>query len=137
MEFIVRAIQMNKSMVMGGILIGLMTLSGCQSTMFKRQPVPDPRYVPTIVLGEIQNLTILPARVSCASTLPMQCLLAKTTATGEVFQIPYDWIEGFEARPGTEYQISARPQIDEGRQSLTGHWTLQKIISQRQVAGSQ
>lgn len=129
--------QLNKSMIMGGLLVGLMTVSGCQSNIFKRQPVAEPRYVPTIVLGDIQNLTIMPTRVSCASTLPMQCLLAKTSSTGEVFQIPYDWIEGFEAKPGMEYQISARPQIDEGRQSLTGHWTLQSIISQRQVTSAQ
>ncbi|MEN6670471.1 DUF4377 domain-containing protein [Psychrobacter sp. B38] len=109
-------------------------LSACQSSLFARDPVPEPRYIPTIVLGEAQTLTIMPNRVACASTLPMQCLLAKSSKDGSVFQIPYDWIDDFKPVLGTEYVINVRPQIDEGQQSLTGHWTLQNVVSQRMVA---
>ena len=108
-------------------------LSACQTSPFAREPVPEPRYVPTIVLGEAQTLNVMPNRVACASALPMQCLLAKSSKDGSVFQIPYDWIDDFKPSLGTEYVISARPQIDEGKQSLTGHWTLQNILSQRMV----
>lgn len=127
--------QFNKSMVMGSVLLAMAAITGCQSNVFKREPVPEPRYIPTIILGEAQSLTILPGRVSCESALPMQCMLAKSTATGEVFQIPYDWIEGFAGKPDIEYQITARPQIDQGKQSLTGYWTLQNITAQR-IVGS-
>ena len=108
-------------------------LSACQTSPFARELVPEPRYVPTIVLGEAQTLTVMPNRVACASALPMQCLLAKSSKDGSVFQIPYDWIDDFKPSLGTEYIISARPQIDEGKQSLTGYWTLQNILSQRMV----
>ncbi len=106
-------------------------LSACQTSPFSREPVPEPRYIPTIVLGEAQTLTIMPNRVACASALPMQCLLAKSNKDGSVFQIPYDWVDDFKPSLGTEYVISARPQIDEGKQSPTGYWTLQNIVSQR------
>ncbi|MGO1490025.1 MAG: DUF4377 domain-containing protein [Psychrobacter sp.] len=106
-------------------------LTACQ---ISREPVPEPRYVPTIVLGEAQTLTIMPNRVACDSVLPMQCLTAKSSEDGSVFQIPYDWIDGFTPSLGTEYMISVRPQIDEGKQSLTGRWTLQNILSQRMVS---
>lgn len=125
--------QLKKSLALSGLLMAITAISGCQSNVFKREPVPEPRYIPTIILGEAQSLTILPNRVACASALPMQCMLAKTSTTGEVFQIPYDWIEGFEAKPNMEYQITARPQIDESKQSQTGQWTLQNIVSQRSV----
>ncbi|MGO2339906.1 MAG: DUF4377 domain-containing protein [Psychrobacter sp.] len=105
-------------------------LTACQTS---RQPVPEPRYVPTIVLGDAQMLTIMPNRVACASELPMQCLLAKSSKDGSMFEVPYDWIEGFEPTLGTEYVISARPQIDEAEQSPNGYWTLQNIVSQRMV----
>ena len=105
-------------------------LTACQTS---RQPVPEPRYVPTIVLGVAQMLTIMPNRVACASELPMQCLLAKSSKDGSMFEVPYDWIEGFEPTLGTEYVISARPQIDEAEQSPNGYWTLQNIVSQRMV----
>ena len=105
-------------------------LTACQTS---REPIPEPRYVPTIVLGDAQTLTIMPNRVACASALPMQCLLAKSSKDGSVFQVPYDWIEDFEPTLGTEYVISARPQIDEAKQSLTGYWTLQNVVSQRMV----
>ncbi|MFK4000281.1 DUF4377 domain-containing protein [Psychrobacter namhaensis] len=114
-------------------LISVATLlSACQSSPFARESVPEPRYIPSIVLGEPQTLTIMPNRVACASELPMQCLLAKSK-DGSVFQIPYDWIDGFKPSLGTEYIINVRPQIDEGQRSATGHWTLQNILSQRMV----
>lgn len=116
-----------------GLLCSIALLSACQTSPFAREPVPEPRYVPTIVLGEAQTLTIMPERVACASALPMQCLLAKSSKDGSVFQIPYDWIDDFQPTLGTEYMISVRPQIDEGKQSVTGHWTLQNILSQRMV----
>lgn len=116
-----------------GLLCGATVLSACQSSPFAREPVPEPRYIPTITLGEAQTLTIMPTRVACESALPMQCLLAKSSKDGSVFQIPYDWIEDFKPSLGLEYVISARPQIDEGQQNLTGHWSLQKILSQRMV----
>ena len=119
------------------LLIGLLSsatlLSACQTSPFSREPVPEPRYVPTIVLGEAQTLTIMPERIACASALPMQCLLAKSSKDGSVFQVPYDWIDDFEPKLGIEYVISVRPQIDEAQKSLTGHWTLQNILSQRMV----
>lgn len=116
-----------------GLLCSVTLLSACQTSPFAREPVPEPRYIPTIVLGDAQTLTIMPNRVACASALPMQCLLAKSNKDGSVFQIPYDWIDDFTPSLGTEYVISARPQVDEGRQSLNGHWTLQNILSQRMV----
>lgn len=115
-----------------GILSSSILLSACQTSPFTREPVATPRYVPTIVLGEAQTLTIMPARVACESALPMQCLLAKSK-DGTVFQIPYDWIDDFRPKSGTEYVISVRPQIDEGKQHPTGHWTLQNVLSQRMV----
>ncbi len=108
-------------------------LSACQTSPFSREPVPEPRYIPTIVLGEAQTLTIMPNRVACASALPMQCLLAKSNKDSSVFQIPYDWVDDFKPTLGTEYVISARPQIDQAKQSPTGYWTLQNIVSQRMV----
>lgn len=115
------------------LLSSVTLLSACQTSPFSRQPVPEPRYVPTIVLGEAQTLTIMPQRIACASALPMQCLLAKSNKDGSVFQIPYDWIDGFVPTLGVEYVISVRPQIDENQKSLTGQWTLQNILSQRMV----
>lgn len=123
----------NKSLLLIGMLCTATLLSACQTSPFAREPVPEPRYIPSIVLGEAQTLTIMPTRVACASALPMQCLLAKSTKDGSVFQIPYDWIDDFKPSLGTEYIISVRPQIDEGKQSLTGHWILQNILSQRMV----
>ena len=119
-------------MLLASLISVATLLSACQSSPFAREPVPEPRYIPSIVLGEAQTLTIMPNRVACASELPMQCLLAKSK-DGSVFQIPYDWIDGFKPSLGTEYIINARPQIDEGQQSATGHWTLQNILSQRMV----
>lgn len=120
-------------LLLTSLLSAATLLSACQTSPFAREPVPEPRYIPTIVLGEAQTLTIMPNRVACASALPMQCLLAKSSKDGSVFQIPYDWVDDFKPSLGTEYIISARPQIDEGQKSLTGHWTLQNILSQRMV----
>jgi len=121
---------MKPSLLLASLLSAATLLSACQTA---REPVPEPRYIPSIVLGEAQTLTVMPNRVACASELPMQCLLAKSK-DGSVFQIPYDWIDDFKPTLGTEYIISARPQIDEGQQSATGHWTLQNILSQRMVS---
>lgn len=124
-------------LLLASLLSATALLSACQTSPFaKKDPVPEPRYVPSIVLGDAQTLTIMPNRVACASALPMQCLLAKSK-DGSLFQIPYDWIENFQPTLGTEYVISARPQIDEGKQSLTGYWTLQNIVSQRMVSNPQ
>ena len=121
------------SLLLAGLLSATALLSACQTSPFaKKDPVPEPRYIPNVVLGEAQTLTIMSNRVACASALPMQCLLAKAK-DGSVFQIPYDWIDDFTPTFGTEYVISARPQIDEGKQSATGYWTLQNILSQRMV----
>ncbi|MBF2718548.1 MULTISPECIES: DUF4377 domain-containing protein [unclassified Psychrobacter] len=119
-------------LLLAGLLSATALLSACQTSPFAKDPVPEPRYIPSVVLGEAQTLTIMPNRVACESALPMQCLLAKSR-DGSVFQIPYDWIDDFAPSLGTEYVISARPQIDEGQQSATGHWTLQNILSQRMV----
>ena len=120
-------------LLLAGLLSATALLSACQTSPFaKKDPVPEPRYIPSVVLGEAQTLTIMPNRVACESALPMQCLLAKAR-DGSVFQIPYDWIDDFAPSLGTEYVISARPQIDEGQQRATGHWTLQNILSQRMV----
>ena len=121
-------------LLLASLLSAVTLLTACQTS---REPVPEPRYVPSIVLGDAQTLTIMPNRVACASALPMQCLLAKSSKDGSIFQIPYDWIEDFQPTLGTEYVISARPQIDEGKQSLTGYWTLQNIVSQRMVSNPQ
>ncbi|MBO1529672.1 hypothetical protein J3492_00395 [Psychrobacter sp. F1192] len=120
-------------LLLTGLLCSAALLSACQTSPFSRQPVPEPRYVPTIVLGDVQTLTIMPDRVACASALPMQCLLAKSSSDGPVFQIPYDGVDNFTPAIGTEYVISVRPQIDEAKKSLTGQWTLQNILSQRMV----
>lgn len=120
------------SLLLAGLLSTATLLSACQTSPFAREPVPEPRYIPSIVLAEAQTLTIMPNRVACASSLPMQCLLAKSK-DGSVFQIPYDWIDDFTPSLGTEYVISARPQVDEAKQSATGRWTLQTILSQRMV----
>ena len=120
-------------LLLTGLLCVTTLLSACQTSPFAREPVPEPRYIPTIVLGEAQTLTIMPNRVACASALPMQCLLAKSSKDGSVFQVPYDWIDDFKPSLGTEYIISVRPKIDEAKKSLTGHWTLQNILSQRMV----
>jgi hypothetical protein len=120
-------------LLLTGLLCVTTLLSACQTSPFAREAVPEPRYIPTIVLGEAQTLTIMPNRVACASALPMQCLLAKSSKDGSVFQVPYDWIDDFKPSLGTEYIISVRPQIDEAKKSLTGHWTLQNILSQRMV----
>lgn len=121
------------ALLVAALLSAATLLSACQTSPFARQPVAEPRYIPSIVLGEAQTLTIMPNRVACASALPMQCLLAKSSKDGSVFQIPYDWIDDFTPALGTEYTISARPQIDEGKQQLTGHWSLQSILTQRMV----
>lgn len=124
----------NKTPLLLASLLSMATLlSACQTSPFSRDPVPEPRYIPSIVLGEAQTLTIMPNRVACASELPMQCLLAKSSKDGSVFQIPYHWIEDFKPTFGTEYVISVRPQIDEAKQSPTGYWTLQNVVSQRMV----
>ncbi|MDN5619882.1 MAG: DUF4377 domain-containing protein [Psychrobacter sp.] len=120
------------SLLLAGLLSTATLLSACQTSPFAREPVPEPRYIPSIVLAEAQTLTIMPNRVACASSLPMQCLLAKSK-DGSVFQIPYDWIDDFTPSLGTEYVISARPQVDEAKKSATGRWTLQTILSQRMV----
>lgn len=125
-----------KFVSLAGVLAVTVGLSACQSNPFKREPVPEPRYIPDIALGEVQNLTILPNRVPCSSSLPMQCLVAQQSGSSEMFQIPHDWIEGFEPRAGVEYLISARPQIDQNKQAATGYWTLESVLSQNVVRPS-
>ncbi len=104
-------------------------LSGCESNPFKREPVPEPRYIPDLVVGELENLTILPMKTPCDSSMPMLCLVA-TNAQGQTFQIPYDWIEGFRHAEGVGYVISVRPQIDANKNEMTGHWVLDRVVSQ-------
>ena len=116
--------------------MALTALTGCQSNLFKTEPVPEPIYVPQLSLGQSQVLTILAGRVPCDTALPMQCLLAKQQGSAELFQIPYDWIEGFTPASNTEYTISASPMIDDKQRDnethgLTGHWVLNNIINQR------
>ncbi|WP_230660108.1 DUF4377 domain-containing protein [Psychrobacter sp. I-STPA10] len=125
--------------ILGVILVSSMILTGltgCQSTLFKDEPVPEPIYVPQLSLGDSQVLTILAGRVPCDTALPMQCLLAKQQGSTELFQIPYNWIEGFTPASNVEYTISASPMIDNNlldneTQGLTGHWVLNNIIDQR------
>lgn len=120
-----------KSLLLVGLIAGVSLISACQTSPFAREPVAEPRYVPNVILGEVQTLNVLPERVACASALPMQCLLVKSGQDGSLFQIPYDWIDNFKPVLGVEYTISARPQIDESKQSPTGYWTLQSILTQR------
>lgn len=117
----------------GMLLTGL---TGCQSNLFKDEPVPEPLYVPKLSLGDSQVLTILAGRVPCDTALPMQCLLAKQQGSTELFEIPYDWIEGFTPAANVEYTISASPMIDNNlidnkSNGLTGHWVLNNIINQQ------
>ena len=112
------------------VLAASMLLAGCQSGPFAKQPVPEPRYIPKIELGDVQTLTILPAKVSCDSALPMLCMVAQQE-TGEQFQIPYSWIEGFNHANGVQYQVRVRPEIDMNTQQMTGHWVLQSVVSQQ------
>ena len=123
-----------------GVLIASSTvltgLTGCQSNLFKKEPVPEPIYIPKLSLGEPQVLTILAGRVPCDTAKPMQCLLAKQQDSAELFQIPYDWIEGFTPASNVQYTISASPMIDDKQlenaaHGLTGHWVLNDIIDQQ------
>lgn len=116
--------------LLSAVAVSTLVLSGCQSMPFvKKQPVVEPLYVPELVLGSPQVMTILPKRVSCNSTLPMQCVIAKTQDE-RMLQIPFDWIEGFSPRQGVTYQVSVRPYIDEKLQKTTGKWQLQSILTQ-------
>ncbi|WP_227430110.1 DUF4377 domain-containing protein [Psychrobacter sp. I-STPA6b] len=120
----------------GGTCLILVALTGCQSSLLKKEPVPEPLYIPQLTVGDSQILTVLPGRVPCNTALPMQCLMVKTSESAELFQIPYNWIEGFDPMPNIEYTISASPMIDNKQlnsetQGLTGHWVLNRIINQR------
>lgn len=116
--------------LLGTVAVSTLLLSGCQSMPFvKKEPVVEPLYVPELVLGAPQMMTILPKRISCNSTLPMQCVVAKTQDQ-RMLQIPFDWIEGFSPRQGVTYQVSVRPYIDEKQQKKTGKWQLQSILTQ-------
>lgn len=116
----------------------LTAMTGCQSNLFKNEPVPEPIYVPNLSLGESQVLTIMAGRVPCDTALPMQCLLAKQQDSAELFQIPYDWIEGFTPASNVEYIISASPMIDNNKldneaHGLTGHWVLNSVMEQHSL----
>lgn len=112
-------------------LLLLTTLTACQST----PPVPEPRYVPNIKLGESLVIDILPNRVPCPSATPMQCLLAKLTGKPDahIFSIDYNAIQGFEARVGTSYTLKVRQEIDQNNGKATGQWRLEEILNQNIV----
>ena len=98
--------------------------------------MPEPLYIPQLSVGETQVLTILAGRVPCDTALPMQCLLAKQDGSEQLFQVPYDWIEGFTPTANMQYTISASPMIDNNlidneTRGLTGHWVLNSIINQQ------
>ncbi|OOR90691.1 hypothetical protein B0181_04525 [Moraxella caviae] len=104
-------------------------LSACQTTA----PVPQPRYIPDIALGEAVALEILPTRTSCDSAAPMQCLQVQKAGSSEVFGIGYNDIKGFSPRTGVRYQIIARPEIDKNTNQATGEWQLDEILMQQPV----
>lgn len=119
------------------------TLSACQSTsftdgfmqnsIFNRKPALEPKYEPILVLGTMQMLTIAPIRVPCQyASSPMQCLVAKTD-DNNVFEIPYNYIGGFKPVKGLSYKINVRPFIDQNKQTQTGKWQLDSIVSQQAV----
>lgn len=114
-------------------ILAAVVLAGCQGGPFSAQPTPEPRYIPTIELGDAQVLTILPTKVSCDTALPMLCMVAQQES-GAQFQIPYSWIEGFSHANGVRYQIQVRPQIDVNKQEMTGHWVLDNVINQQVVS---
>ena len=58
------------SLLLAGLISAATLLSACQTSPFTKDPVPEPRYIPSIVLGEAQTLTVMPNRVACASELP-------------------------------------------------------------------
>lgn len=113
----------------GFCVVTSLVLSACQSNPFARTPMPEPRYVPTLVAGTVQTLNIASTRQACQSALPMQCLLA-TDDNGQAFQIPYDWIEGFTPVQGVSYRINVRPLIDQNTGQAVGKWQLVQILSQ-------
>ncbi|WP_066805365.1 DUF4377 domain-containing protein [Moraxella oblonga] len=112
-------------------LLSLMCLTACQST----PPVPEPRYIPNIKLTDSVILNILPHRVPCQSTTPMQCLLVKPNDNPDarIFSIAYNDIQGFEPRIGTSYTIKARQEIDQNNGKPTGQWRLEEILNQNIV----
>lgn len=113
-------------------IAAIFLLAGCQTGLFAKQPVPEPRYIPQLSLGKAQQLTVLPTKEPCNSALPMLCMIAKNQS-GELFQIPYNWVEGFSHTNGVEYVINVKPKIDDNKQQMTGKWTLQNVVSQKTV----
>lgn len=105
-----------------------LSLTACQN----RPPVPEPRYIPDVVLSHSEILEVLPYRSACHSATPMQCLLVKRAAVGndEVFGIGYNDIIGFAPSVGTYYKIKVRQEIDQNTGNPTGLWRLDEILSQ-------
>lgn len=112
----------------GFCMLASVTLSACQSPSFVQTHTPEPKYTPNLVAGSIQTLSINPNRFACNSALPMQCLLA-TNEHQQTFQIPYDWIEGFNPVQNIGYRINVRPLIDQNTGQPTGKWQLVEIIN--------
>lgn len=115
------------------LLFGLglgVVLSACQST--KAPPEPEPRYVPDITLTNSVVLEVLPRRVPCNSSSPMQCLLVKSSGATDdkIFGIAYNHIQGFEPKVGIRYTIKARQEIDKNNGKPTGFWRLEEILTQ-------
>ena len=88
----------------------------------------------SLIGQEVHHSHTRPSSIVLAITgsptpMPMLCLVA-TNAQGQTFQIPYDWIEGFRHAEGVGYVISVRPQIDANKNEMTGHWVLDRVVSQ-------
>lgn len=122
-----------KAVVVSMAVVSLIGLSGCQSTSYNKNDRTKQSIKVELdtMLGDVQTLKILPNRVPCNSQLPMQCLLVTVEegTSKASFQLPYDAIEGFKAKPNTTYKISARPLIHKVDKQKTGRWKLESILS--------
>lgn len=106
-------------------LLGLVSLNiwACQS-----MPVPTPRYIPEVILGEPVQLHVAAYRLVCNSPKPMQCLQI-TTQSGQILSVPYDTIEGFELQAGYNYRIIAQPKIDKNTNEPLG-FVVERVLDQ-------
>ncbi len=109
-------------------LITLLSLTACQS----HPPIPEPRYIPNVVLNNSEILEIMPYRSACHSATPMQCLLVKKAGASdaEVFGIGYNDIVGFAPNIGMHYKVKVRQEIDQNAGKPTGLWQLEEVLSQ-------
>ena len=118
---------MTKKYVLSALLAPIF-LMACQTT----PPKPAPYIAPVLTTKNSQVLEVLPTRMPCDSTTPMQCLLVKPVngADSEIFGIGFGDIKGFEPRTGVHYKIRASQEFDQATNEPTGKWQLQEVLFQ-------